>query len=194
MTLPLPYKCMLFFGLWHQLAAEFRMSADGAFVVALVIFFGTWIVRRFTLELAGMPEELTAALIVRGVLWLMIFAWLQPPLVRDLPWSFILVGLFALVLVGFRCREYFDLYGYGSVRAFLFDHSETTVEVALAGLAVASLVHQHSGSVLPMIGYVALIGLPLSFGWTGGARIEPRYDAEFGNEDTFRDAGVSEDN
>jgi hypothetical protein len=193
MPLPLPFKCMLFLGLWHEVAAQFRMGADSAFVVALLVFYGGWFVQRFTLEFAGMSAELTAALIVHGTLWLLLYCWLAPDMLRAQPWSFILVALVALVLAGLRLREHFDLFGYASEKAYLRDHSEATVGLALGGLGAACLARHHWGSVLPLIGYVALVGLPLSFGWMGGAHVNPRYDAQFGDENMFHDAGVSED-
>jgi hypothetical protein len=193
MVVPLPFKVMLFMGLWQQVAVEFDLSADGAFAAALLVFFGTWIVRRFTLELAGLSEELTAALFVRGTVWLLLYFWLAPPLVRAQPCSFILCGLVAFVLAGMRCRVEFERHGYATGTAFLRDQSELTVGIAAAGIALAYLAHQRGGSVLPLVGYAALIGVPFSFGWLGGAPAAPSFDARFGDENTFRDAGVSED-
>jgi hypothetical protein len=189
----LPFKLMLFLGLWHEIAGQFRLGPDAAFLLTMFVFYGGWLAQRFIGEFAGMPEELTAALAVRGIIWIVLFCWLAPDFLRALPWSFIVAGLVAIVLTGMRCREQIEHYGYRWGRELCHAHSEATVGVVSALLSLAYFSQQFWGSILPLVGYVALVGLPFSFGWMGGAAVEPRYDASLGDEDTFRDAGVSDE-
>ncbi len=193
MSVPLPFKLMLFLGLWYETAGQFRLGVDTAFVATLFVFYGTWFVQRFAGEVAGLPEELTAALIVRGFLWIIVYCWLAPDILRAQPWSFIVCVLVMLVLAGMRCREQFDRTALPWGKAFLRQHSEAVAGGALAAVGTACLAQQRWGSMLPLVGYIALVGLPFSFGWMGGAPVQPRFDASFAEEETVQDAGVSDE-
>jgi hypothetical protein len=194
LAMPLPLRIALFFLLWFETARCFGLSVDGAFVVSLLLAYGTRLVACFSIEIAGFEEELSSLLIAWGIIWVAIYLWLAPRLVRDLPLSFVICAVIALVLAGQRafhvCLHNPDLLS----KAWLRERSEGVLGAVFAALGAAFLTEQLWGSFLPLFGYAALVCLPVAFGWRRGARGASRpYEARFGERQTYQDAGVSED-
>ncbi len=193
MILPLHWKLAMFIGLWCELAVAGGQGANWAFFFTLVVFYGVPIVEGFGIELAGMTARHTAVFFVRGFLWLWVYGWAAPTAFQALAFTVLLAGLTGLTIAGARLREYFDTHGH-LARAWLRARSESVAGALLVVMACAMLAERRWGSVLPLVGYAALIGLPLSFGWTLATHgPQTRFDARFGDDDTFRKAGMSEE-
>lgn len=193
MTLPLHWKLAMFIGLWHELAVAGGQGANSAFLLTLIVFYGAPIVELFGVELAGMTARHTAVFFVRGFLWWLTYGWVAPPSLRALAITVILAGLAGLTISGARLREYFDAHGHAA-RGWLRARSEFVAGTLLVGIACAMLAERRWGSVLPLVGYATLVALPVSFGWTLATPVpQTRFDARFGDDDTFRKAGMSEE-
>lgn len=192
--LPVPIRIAMFLGLWFESARYFEMGADGAFLLTGVVFFGTWWVQAYAVELAGLSAPLTAMLLARGAMWIVLFGWLAPDFLKSQPVTIIAAGAIAIVFAGARARGAFDARGYTFDKPFFQDRSGAVVGCVMAALALAFLVQQRLGSVLPLLGYAALLGLPFSFGWqVAGPQPQTKYDAYFGDEDMWHDVGASDE-
>src|SRR5262245_49541341 len=109
------------------MAACFRCGADAAFVLTLAVVFGPAFIRRIGIEIAGMSGALTAAFLARGVLWLVIYSWLGPPVVRALPLSVIAAGLIGLGVAGAQCRGVYCVWIHTIDGQWFRDRSEKIV-------------------------------------------------------------------
>lgn len=191
---PWVWKIGLFIVLWHEMAAQFRFGADAAFLASALTVWGVWYAHQFARDIAPMSDPLLAALIARGVLWLVLWIWQAPPILSAQPISFLVIAFVLLAFIGGRCRRMFDWERVEVVKPVLRENSEIVAGTAMGLVTIAALAHTWWGSVLPLAGYGALIGLPVSVGWmAAGPATETRFDARFGSEDAFRDAGVSDD-
>ncbi|HEY7387103.1 MAG TPA: hypothetical protein VH640_01250 [Bryobacteraceae bacterium] len=189
---PVHVKIGLFVFLWHEITVCFACGADLACLATVAVFFGAAIVRATGIEIAGMTGPVTAAFVQHGVLWLVVYFWLAPGFVRNLPISITLAGFVAMAFVGAWSRRAFFVWIQDIDGQWFRDRSEAVVGTAMGGVAVAGLAHYHCGSILPLVGYILLPGLPFSFGWlavTPAMRF--RFDAQFGDNDTFHDIGAS---
>lgn len=193
MTLPLHLKLAMFIGLWCEFSVSGGMGANGAFFLTLIIFYGRAIAEQFGIELAGMTARQTAVFFNRGFLWCLAYLWAAPPALNGLAFTVILAGLAGLAVAGARLRQAFDRQGE-MARAWLRSHSELVVGLLLAAMASAMLALSAWGSILPLLGLGALVGLPISFGWMLATPVpQTRFDARFGDDDTFRTGGMSEE-
>lgn len=71
--MPRDVKLVLLLTLWREMAVAFDLGANGAFLASLAVVYAAWFVRRLGIELAGMSDALTAAFLVRGGLWLLLY-------------------------------------------------------------------------------------------------------------------------
>lgn len=192
--IPREIKIALFLGLWHEIAAHFQTGIDTALVMTLLVVYGHRLMRCASIELAGMSGAVTAAFLVWGAVWVALFFWLAPIVMRQWPLTVILGVVIALVLGGVRCRQQFEQSREKFGKAWFRDRSEEVVLTVFAALGAVFLSRRQWGSALPLFGYIGLLALPVAFGWMGAApRPETKFDASFGDDKTFRDAGVSED-
>lgn len=192
--LPREIRIALFLGLWHEMAAHFQAGIDAAFVMTVLVFYGHRLLRCATIELAGMSGPVTAAFLVWGALWIALFCWLAPNAMRQWPLTVTLGVVAALVLAGVRGRQQFEQGREKFGNDWLRNRSEEVVITMFAVLGAVFLSRRQWGSALPLLGYIALVALPFAFGWMGAApRPEAKFDASFGDDKTFRDAGMSDD-
>jgi hypothetical protein len=188
------WKLLAFVFLWHELAKCLNIGADEAFINTLVLFFGTAVVRRFGIEIAGMSAPLTAAFATRAVLWLVVYFALAPAFIRNLPFSITLAGCLGLAFAGAAARDWFFVWVQGIDSDWIRDRSEWTVAIVMNALGCCFVAQMHWGSVLPLVGYLLLPGLPLSIGWLARApEVQWRWDARFGTEEMFHDVGASDE-
>jgi hypothetical protein len=120
----LGFKIVLFVVLWYEIAAEFRMGADPALLLAVVVFFGWRILFAMAGEFLGISHPLTAGLLVRGVAWLILFLWLAPPVLLAQPMALHAIVLTLLAAAGARCRHLFEQQPEKFGKAWLREHSE----------------------------------------------------------------------
>jgi hypothetical protein len=187
-------KLVLFLCLWYEIAAELHLDGDRSFVLALVVVVLGWFGLRMSGHLIGMLGPNMHRLIVLLVVWLILFWWFAPAVLKALPVVFILAGALAIAVAGARCRHQFELHRHKLDKAYLREHSVVLVALVFAALVPIFFSVHRWGSVWPIIGYTLLPGLPFSFGWQMAVRVGPqRSDAKFGDKDAFRDAGLSEE-
>lgn len=192
--LPREIRIALFLGLWHEMAAHFQTGIDAAFVMTLLVVYGHRLMRCASVELAGLSGPVTAAFLIWGALWVALFFWLAPSAIRQWPLTVILGATAALVLGGVRCRQQFEQDREKFGKAWFRERSEEVVVTMFAAFGAVFLSRRQWGSALPLLGYIALVALPLAFGWMGAApRPETKFDASFGDDKTFRDAGMSDE-
>lgn len=194
MALPLPVKLLLFVLLWFEMGRCFALGADAAFLASICVACGTVIVSALGFELAGLEEDLTNPFVAWGIIWLLLFSWLAPEPLKQLPLSFIICAVVALVYLGARAFPEFIKRPELFQKHWLRERSEAVVGCLMGGLATCMVAERRWGSVLPLVGYVALFALPFAFGWRIAARVlTTPYEARFGQRQRFRDANVSED-
>lgn len=192
--LPPHFKIALFLFLWHEMAGHLRIGVDGAFFATLAVFYGTRIIRAFGVECCGMSRDLTAAFFFRGALWAILFCGLVPDMARSLPITIILAALAGLMMIGVHGRRRLEKSKERVGKAYLYVRSEAVAVGVMIALAAAFISQALWGSVLPLVGYVCLVALPVSFGWMAAAPDrDGKFDASFGDEEMFHDAGVSDD-
>jgi hypothetical protein len=192
--LPRPIRITLFVALWHEIAMQFQLGVDASLLATVVLVFGHAFLRRMSFELVGMSQPLTAAFIWGGPLWFFLVAWLVPDFIWALPDTMLLAVVGGLVFVGYRGRQHVEQTGEKLGKAWFYERSEAVVVGVFAASAGGFLSQLHWGSVLPVAGYIALLVIPAVFGWVAAApRTQTKFDARFGDEDEFHDAGVSDD-
>ncbi len=187
-------KLGLFLLLWWQIDGCFGCGADLACLATLALFFGTATIRATGIEIAGMTGPITASLLWHLSLWLVVYFWLAPGTIRDLPFSITMAGCFGIALLGARTRE-------GLLR---LDSGHRRAMVPRPVGSRRRCSHGNAGGLLPRASPLALrtasyrlcaaAGLPFSFGWlavTPAAKF--RFDAQFGSQDMFSDVGASEE-
>jgi hypothetical protein len=112
----------------------------------------------------------------------------------SLPLVLIAFALFALAMIGASCRLGFERERALRGKKLFSDHSALVVGVILGGLFLCMVALRTWHSLWPLVGYLLLPGLPFGFGWRMGGMPSPdRVDAKLGDEETFRDAGLSEE-
>jgi len=192
--IPIHIKLVAFVFMWHEVANCFGHGADAAFSLTLVLFLGAAVVRLFRIELAGMGSPLTAAFLTRGALWLVIYLWLAPGFLRSFPASIIFAAVVCLTFAGAWARDCFFVWLQDIDGQWFRDRSETIVSLAMGAVAMGFISSVAWGSILPMLGYVLLPGLPLSCGWLARTpEAQWRWDATFGSEEMFHDVGASDE-
>jgi hypothetical protein len=125
---------------------------------------------------------------------MLLFWWFAPATLRAQPVIFEIGAVVVLALAGARCRQQFEreylLHGAAVWRA----HSGVVVASLFGVLLILMMSLRHWGSLWPLVAYALLLGIPLGFGWRMVRPPSPdRPDAKVGNEETFRDAGLSEE-
>jgi hypothetical protein len=164
----LRFKAMLFLFLWYELAGQLQLGADASCLLTAFLFGAAGFAKR--LEVQGIARPVTTALLVRGVSWLIAFFWLAPDVFRALPATAVAFGVAGLALAGTQARREFEALGVARIKEILRDHSEAVVGMLIFATATGFLAMRHWGSLLPLAGYVSLIALPVSFGWTAAGR------------------------
>jgi hypothetical protein len=188
------FKLGLLVCLWYEIAVELHLDSNTAFFVALLVVFGGWFALRMSGQFVGMLGPRTLSLLVHSVVWLVLFWVFAPSALLSLPLVLIAFVLFALAMIGARCRLVFERERALRGKKLFSDHSPLVVSVILSGLFIAMAALRTWHSLWPLIGYLALPGLPFGFGWRMGGMPSPdRVDAKLGDEETFRDAGLSEE-
>lgn len=188
------FKLALLVCLWYEIAVELRLDSNTAFFVALLVVFGGWFALRMSGQLVGMLGPRTLSLLVHSVVWLVLFWWFAPSVLLSLPLVLIVFGLFALAMIGARCRLMFERERALKGKRFFADYSAVVAGVILGGLFLCMVALRTFHSLWPLVGYLLLPGLPFGFGWRMGGMPSPnRVDAKLGDEETFRDAGLSEE-
>jgi hypothetical protein len=192
--LPRHIQLALFLGLWHEIAAQFQLGIDASLLATIVVVFGHAFLRQMSVELMGMSQPLSAAFIWGGPLWFFLVGWLVPEFIWKLPDTILLGVVGGLIFGGYRYRQHVEKTGEKLGKAWLYDRSEWVVVGVFAASAGGMLSQLHWGSVLPLIGYIALLVLPAAFGWVAAAPPpQKKFDARFGDEEEFNDVGVSDD-
>jgi hypothetical protein len=192
--LPRQIQITLFLALWHEIAMQFQLDIDASLLATAVVVFGHAFLRQMSFELMGMSQPLTAAFIWGGPLWVLLVVWLVPDFIWALPDTILLSAIVGLVFGGYRARQHAEKTREKLGKAWFYERSEAVVVGVFAASAGGMLSQLHWGSVLPFAGYIALLVLPAAFGWVAAApRPQTKFDARFGDEDEFHDAGVSDD-
>lgn len=187
-------KLALFLCLWYEVAAELHLDGDRSFVISLTIVALGWMALRMSGSLAGLLGPNVHRLLVGTVAWLMLFWWFAPPLLKAQPVVFVLAGAGAIAVGAAKFRHWFEAEGHKLGKAFLRDHSQYVVGGMVAGLSALFLSQQYWGSIWTVIGYALLPGLPFAFGWQMAELAKrARFDAKVGDEESFREAGMSEE-
>jgi hypothetical protein len=188
------FKLGLLVCLWYEIAVELHLDSNTAFFVALLVVFGGWFALRMSGQLVGMLGPRTLSLLVHGMVWLVLFWVFAPSVLLSLPLVLIVFALFALTMIGARCRLVFERERALRGKKLFSDHSALAVGVILGGLLLCMIALRTWHSLWPLVGYLLLPGLPFGFGWRMGGMPSPdRVDAKLGDEETFRDAGLSEE-
>jgi len=188
------FKLGLLVCLWYEIAVELHLDSNTAFFVALLLVFGGWFALRMSGQLVGMLGPRTLSLLVHSMLWLVLFWAFAPSALLSLPVVLIVFALFALTMIGARSRLVFERERALRGKKLFSDHSALVVGVILGGLLLCMVALRTWHSVWPLVGYLLLPGLPFGFGWRMGGMPSPdRTDAKLGDEETFRDAGLSEE-
>jgi hypothetical protein len=188
------FKLALLVCLWYEIAVELHLDSNTAFFIAMLVVFGGWFALRMSGQLVGMLGPRTLSLLVYSVLWLVLFWWFAPSVLSSLPLVLIVFALVALAMIGARCRLVFERERALRGKKLFSDHSAAVVGVILGGLLLAMVSLRTWHSLWPLLGYLLLLGLPFGFGWRMGGMGSPeRADAKLGDEETFRDAGLSEE-
>lgn len=190
----LAFKFGLFVVVWYEVAAELRLGADMAFMVALALFGGGWLAMRLSTQVISLIGPVTFGALLQAAVWIGLFWWLAPATFRTVPFVFDLVVLAGLVLGGARCRFLFEEFRQQGGRIALAGHSELVLAAAAIVLTACMLALRNWGSLWPLFGFALLVALPFGFGW----RMAPvaaaaRHDAKVGDDDAFRDAGLSDE-
>ncbi|MCP3439801.1 hypothetical protein [Bradyrhizobium sp. CCGUVB14] len=176
------------------MAAELHLDGDRSFVISLTIVALGWMALRMSGSLAGLLGPNVHRLLVGTVAWLMLFWWFAPPLLKAQPVVFVLAGAGAIAVGAAKFRHWFEAEGHKLGKAFLRDHSQYVVGGMVAGLSALFLSQQYWGSIWTVIGYALLPGLPFAFGWQMAELAKrARFDAKVGDEESFREAGMSEE-
>jgi hypothetical protein len=188
------FKLALLVCLWYEIAVELHLDSNTAFFIAMLLVFGGWFALRMSGQLVGMLGPRMLSLLVYSVLWLVLFWWFAPAVLLSLPLVLIVFALVALAMIGARCRVMFEQEWALRGKKLFSDHSAPVVGVILGGLLLAMVSLRAWHSLWPLVGYLLLPGLPFGFGWRmGGIGSPERADARLGDEETFRDAGLSEE-
>lgn len=188
------FKLGLFFCIWYEIAAELHLDGDTAFIVGIAAWFGCRFAVRIAAQAIGLLGPNVFGLILQVGLWMLLFWWFAPATIRAQPVIFVLGAVAVLALAGARCRQMFErqcsLHGSSVWRA----HSGPVVAGILGLLLVCMMSLRHWGSLWPLVAYALLPGIPFSLGWRQVRSPSPdRPDAKVGNEEAFRDAGLSEE-
>jgi hypothetical protein len=188
------FKLALLVCLWYEIAVELHLDSNTAFFLAMLVVFGGWFALRMSGQLVGMLGPRTLSLLVYSVVWLVLFWAFAPGVLSSLPLVLIVFGLFALTMMGARCRVIFERERALRGKKLFADHSAVVVGVILGSLLLAMISLRTWHSLWPLLGYLLLPGLPFGFGWRMGGMASPdRADAKLGEEETFRAAGLSEE-
>lgn len=187
-------KAVLFFAAWYEVMAEMHLDGDTAFIVTAFAMFVGWLALRMRGELAAMLGPLTTGLLLRAGLWLLLLWWLSPSWLGGQPIVFQVIGFGMLVFAGGRARREFEARRTLLTKAELRKHSEWVLFVALGLPALAAMAWHAFGSAFVLLGYALLPGIPLQFGWQAAITARKTHtDARMGTDDSFREAGVSEE-
>ena len=193
----MPRLYFMLFGflfLWHEIAIYFQMDANTACLMTVVVFAWHRVIHAWAGELLGQSQASTAAFFEHGVSWIGFFFWLSPPFFAGLPFTVNLGGWAVLALIGGQARLVCNRRGIEFDKALFRRHSETVVQAMIAFCTIAFLVKQECGSVLPLLGYILLAGLPLRFGWIAAATpTVQQFNASFGTQAMFEEEELSEE-
>lgn len=193
-TMPTPIKIVLFVALWFELTRYFALDADVSFFWAVCITQGVTIASALNFEFAGLEGELSALFVAWGIIWVALFLWLAPPLIKSFPFCFIVCAVVAIVYLGMLAFPEFLKRPELFQKHWLRERSEAVVGCAMGLLGACMISERLWGSLLPLVGYAALFVLPFAFGWRAAARmLTTPHEARFGQRQSFQDAGVSED-
>jgi hypothetical protein len=187
-------KLALFLFLWYEIAAELRLDGDRSFVLSVVIVCVGWFMFRMSGSLVTLFGPNTQRLVIGTVVWLALFWWFAPPVLKAQPIVFVLAGAAGIAVGAARFRHWLNGGGRILCERKLREHSSLAVGTMLAALSALFLSQQFWLSIWSVVGYVLLLGLPFGFGWQmaelAAAR---RFDAKVGKEEEFRNAGYSEE-
>jgi hypothetical protein len=190
----LAFRIWLFVIVWYEVAAEFRIGADMAFVVTLALLGGLWVARVLVAQSASLFGPVTSGLVLLLVLWFVLFWWLAPAAFQLVPFVFDVLIFVALVLAGARCRFLVDEYRANGGKIVPAEHSELVLAVTFGTLTLCMFAMNHWGTLWPLVGLALLPALPIAFGWRmGPVAAAARSDARMGDRDAFRDAGLSDE-
>lgn len=188
------FKIGLFVCVWYEVGRQLGLDGDSAFVVTAIVWVGGWLALRMAGQLAGMLGPLTAALVVRLPIWLVVVWCVAPPVFATQPVVFKVVAFGLMAFLGARGRHVFEQRRADFTKEWLRQHSEVVVVAVLLVLACAGACLRLNGSFWPLVYYALLPGIPLSFGWRAAvAPLRGRSDARMGNAEGFRAAGMSEE-
>jgi hypothetical protein len=188
------FKLGLFFCIWLEIAAELHIDGDTALVIGIAL----WFAARFAVQIAahalGLLGPTVFGLVVQGLVWIALFWWWAPAVLRALPWGFVLggVGLIALAGAASRrgCERARTCHGENIWRA----HSVAVVAVLLSAVALGMGASLRWYSLWPLAGYGLLLVLPFGVGWRMVPLLhDARVDARMGTAEGFRSAGYSEE-
>ena len=188
------FKLGLFLFIWYEVAAEFCLSGDAAFVFGLIAFGVCAFAVRIAAHALGLLGPTTFGLLIQAVFWLGLFWWWAPPLVKAQPLMIVLGAAGLLGLGGCALRRFFDeayaRYGNNIWR----EHSTAVVIAVLAGLGACMVLSMRLHSLWGVAAYGLMVGLPVRLGWRMVPRLtDARADARMGTADGFRKAGYSEE-
>ena len=190
----LGFKIGLFVCVWYEVGRQLGLDGDTAFVITAVALVGGWLAMRMAGQLAGMLGPLTAALLVRLPVWLVLIWCVAPPLLATQPMIFKVIVFGLIALLAARGRHVFEQHRNDFTKEWLRAHSELVVLTVLLVLAGAGVGMRFAGSLWPLVGYALLPGIPFGFGWrAANPKLRNRSDAKMGSADSFRAAGVSEE-
>ncbi len=188
------FKFGLFICIWSEIATELRLDGDTAFLVGVVVFCASWFAVRIAGHVLGLMGPSAFGLLVQSIVWAVLFWCFAPRALRELPLLSDITAIVILGLAGARSRQLFErelrLRGAELWRA----HSGIVMACIFGTLLVTMVSLRLWGSIWPLIAYSLLIVIPFGFGWrTVGVGSPDRADAKFGDEEGFKDAGLSEE-
>ena len=180
--------------IWYALSVEIGVPGGAALYVGLFVVFVGWIAASLPGQLFRMLGPRTQSLLMHVFVWFVVFWWFTPPAIFDLPLPLHFFVLYALAMGGARARALFEREKLRLGAKLYAEHSGLLVASLLGGLLLVMVTLRTWHSLWPLIILALLPGIPFSFGWRMGSPESPeRADAKLGDEETFRDAGLSED-
>lgn len=188
------FKLGLFVCIWYEIAAELHLDGDTAFLVGAAVMGFGWFALRMLGQAIGLLGPSNVGLLLQAGLWAALFWWFAPLSLRAQPVIFEIGIVVMLIVAGGAARHQFERQHERFGDAMWRAHSGAVVVAILASLFLLMAALRHFGSVWPLVGFGLLLLLPFGFGWRMKLPASrARADAKVGDQETFRDAGLSEE-